>query len=32
LSLCLIKHHAMKAKWESGGISPRILYLGSRWR
>jgi hypothetical protein len=25
LSLCLIKHHAMKAYWGSGGIAPRIL-------
>jgi hypothetical protein len=27
LSLCLTKHHAMKAYW-SGGIAPRILDLG----
>jgi hypothetical protein len=32
LSLCLTKHHAMKAYWESGGIAPRILHLGTRWR
>jgi hypothetical protein len=25
LSLCLAKHHAMKAYWASGGITPRIL-------
>jgi hypothetical protein len=25
LSLCLAKHHAMKAYWGSGGIAPRIL-------
>jgi hypothetical protein len=25
LSLCLNKHHAMKACWGSGGIAPRIL-------
>jgi len=25
LSLCLNKHHAMKAYWESEGIAPRIL-------
>jgi hypothetical protein len=25
LSLCLTKHHAMKAYWESGDIVPRIL-------
>jgi len=24
-SLCLTKHHAMKAYWGSGGIAPRIL-------
>jgi hypothetical protein len=32
LSLCLTKHHAMKAYWRSGGIAPRILDLGTRWR
>jgi hypothetical protein len=33
LSLCLTKHHAMKAYWESGCIAPRILDLGTirRW-
>jgi len=31
-SLCLITHHAMKTYWESGGIAPRILNLGTRWR
>jgi hypothetical protein len=25
LSLCLPKHHAMKAHWGSEGIAPRIL-------
>jgi hypothetical protein len=25
LSLCLTKHHAMKAYWRSGGIAPHIL-------
>jgi hypothetical protein len=25
LSLCLTKHHVMKAYWGSGGIAPRIL-------
>jgi hypothetical protein len=25
LSLCLTKHHAMKAYWVSGGIAPLIL-------
>jgi hypothetical protein len=29
LSLCLTKHHAMKACWWSGGIAPRILKLGN---
>jgi hypothetical protein len=24
-SLCLTKHHAMKAYWKSGGIASRIL-------
>jgi hypothetical protein len=28
----LTKHHAMKAYWDSGGIAPRILNLGTRWR
>jgi hypothetical protein len=28
----LTKHHAMKAYWGSGGITPRILDLGTRWR
>jgi hypothetical protein len=32
LSPCLIKHHAMKTYWESGGIAPRILDLGTRRR
>jgi hypothetical protein len=32
LSLCLTKHHAMKAYCGSGGEAPRILYLGTRWR
>jgi hypothetical protein len=32
LSLCLIKYHAMKTNWGSGGIAPRILDLGTRWR
>jgi hypothetical protein len=32
LSLCLTKHHAMKTYWGSGGIAPRILGLGTRWR
>jgi hypothetical protein len=32
LSLCLTKHHAMKAYWRSGDISTRILVLGTGWR
>jgi hypothetical protein len=32
LSLCLTKHHTLKAYWGSGGIAPRILDLGTRWR
>jgi hypothetical protein len=32
LFLCATKHHAMKTYWASGGIAPRILYLGVRWR
>jgi hypothetical protein len=32
LSLCLTKHHAMKAYSGSGGTAPHILDLGTRWR
>jgi hypothetical protein len=32
LCLCLTKHHAMKAYVGNGGIAPRILDLGTRWR
>jgi hypothetical protein len=32
LSLCLTKHHAMKAYWGSGSIAPRIPDLGTGWR
>jgi len=32
LSLCLTNHHAMKMYWGSGGVAPRILNLGTRWR
>jgi hypothetical protein len=28
-SRCLIKHNAIKTFWESGGITPLILSLGS---
>jgi hypothetical protein len=28
----LTEHHAMKVYWGSGGIAPRILDLGTRWR
>jgi len=31
-SLCLTDHHAMNLYWVSGGITPRILDLGTRWR
>jgi len=33
LSPCffLIEHHAMKACWVSGGISPRVLDIGTIW-
>jgi hypothetical protein len=30
--LLLTEHHAMKVYWGSGGIVPRILDLGTRWR
>jgi hypothetical protein len=30
--LFLTERHSMKAYWGSGGIAPRILYLGTRWR
>jgi hypothetical protein len=29
---CLTEHHAMKTYWGTGGIAPRILDLGTRWR
>jgi hypothetical protein len=32
LHFFLTEHHAIKAYWGSGGISPRILDLGTRWR
>jgi hypothetical protein len=32
LSLCLSKHHAMKAYWVSGGIIPRVVNVGTRWK
>jgi hypothetical protein len=32
LSLCLTKHHPMKKYWGSGGIAPRIIDHGTRWR
>jgi hypothetical protein len=31
-SLRITKHHAMKTYWGSGGITPRILELGTKWR
>jgi hypothetical protein len=30
--VCWTKHHVMGAYWESEGIAPRILDLGTRWR
>jgi hypothetical protein len=27
-----VENHSMKAYWGSGGIAPRILDLGTRWR
>jgi hypothetical protein len=30
LILCLIRHHAIKTYWRSGGIIPRIFDLGTR--
>jgi hypothetical protein len=32
LFLCVTKYHAMKTYGESGGVSPRILNRGTRWR
>jgi len=32
LNFIRIKHHSMKACLGSGGIAPRILNFGSRWR
>jgi hypothetical protein len=32
LFLCLTKHHAMKTYRGSGGVDPRVLDLGTRWR
>jgi hypothetical protein len=31
-SMCSLKHHSIKTYWGSGGIAPRILNLGTRWR
>jgi hypothetical protein len=31
-SLCLNKHHEMKAYWGRGGIAPNIIDLCTRWR
>jgi hypothetical protein len=28
----LTEHHAMKAYWGSGGMTTRIVDLGTRWR
>jgi len=27
-----VVHHAMKTYWENGGIAPRVLNVGARWR
>jgi hypothetical protein len=34
LSLCfsLTEHHRIEAYWMSGGVAPRIVSLGTRWR
>jgi hypothetical protein len=32
VALCFTKHHAMKIYWGNGGIAPRIIDLGTRWR
>jgi hypothetical protein len=32
VSVKVTEHHAMNAHWRSGGIAPRILDLGTRWR
>jgi hypothetical protein len=32
LPLFLTKHNTIKIYWESAGIAPRILDLGTRWR
>jgi hypothetical protein len=32
LSLCVTKHHAMKTYGGNGGVAPRILDFGTRWR
>jgi hypothetical protein len=32
LELRLTNHHTMKIHGASGGIAPRILNLGTRWR
>jgi hypothetical protein len=29
---CLIKHHAIKTYWGSGGTDPGILDLGTGWK
>jgi hypothetical protein len=29
--MCLIKYHAMKTVYGSGGTTTHIVYLGSRW-
>jgi hypothetical protein len=31
-SPCVTKHHVIEMYWGNGGIAPRILDLGTRWR
>jgi hypothetical protein len=31
-SFCVIKHHAKKTHWESEGVFPHILNVGTRGR
>jgi hypothetical protein len=32
LALCVVKHHAKKVLWGSGGIAPRFLKVGTRFK
>jgi hypothetical protein len=31
-NMLLTEHHVMKTYWRSGGIAPRILDPGTKWR